>query len=123
MTIAKRHWTRGIVLTAAMLGLAWHGKGWTRLSPDFRGLLSEFNAHGVECLVFGAYALAAHRRVRATGDLGVWVRPNSANAQRVIGALTAFGALLLDLTEVDLMLPDLVFQIGVVPLCRCAAAH
>jgi hypothetical protein len=40
--------------------------------------LSEFNARGVEYLVVGAYALAAHGRVRATGDLDLWVRPDPA---------------------------------------------
>jgi len=43
------------------------------LSPDFRDLLSAFNAHGVDYLVVGAHALAAHGHVRATGDLDVWV--------------------------------------------------
>lgn len=86
------------------------------MSPDFRDLLSEFNAHGVEYLVVGAYALAAHGRVRATGDLDVWVRPEAANARRVIAALQAFGAPLGDLTEADLVSPGTVFQIGVAPL-------
>lgn len=86
------------------------------MSPDFRDLLSEFNAHGVEYLVVGAYALAAHGRVRATGDLDIWVRPAPDNAVRVLKALTAFGAPLRDLTETDLTQPGLVFQIGIAPL-------
>ena len=80
------------------------------MSPDFRDLLFEFNAHGVESLVVGAYALAAHGRVRATGDLDVWVRPAPDNAIRVLKALTAFGAPLHDLTATDLSRPGLVFQ-------------
>ena len=86
------------------------------MSPDFRDLLSIFNAHGVEYLVVGAHALAAHGHVRATGDLDVWVRPEAANAKRVIQALAAFGAPLDDLTEADLTRPGLVFQMGVAPL-------
>ena len=86
------------------------------MSPDFKDLLSEFNARGVEYLVVGAYALAAHGRVRATGDLDVWIRPDADNAKRVIGALEAFGAPLHDLTERDLERPGLVFQIGIAPL-------
>jgi hypothetical protein len=54
------------------------------MSPDFRDLLAAFNAHGVEFLVVGAYALAAHGFVRAIKDLDVRVRPDSANAERVI---------------------------------------
>ena len=64
------------------------------MSPDFRDLLSAFNAHGVEYLVVGAYALAAHGRVRATGDLDVWVKPEARNAKRVMEALRARLALL-----------------------------
>ena len=86
------------------------------MSPDFKDLLSEFNAHGVEYLVVGAYALAAHGRVRATGDLDVWVRPDPANAQRVLSALAKYGAPLQDLTEQDLSAPGIVYQIGVAPL-------
>jgi len=63
------------------------------MNQDFRDLLAEFNAHGVEYLVVGAHALAAHGHVRATKDLDVWVRPERANAIRVIAALQAFGAL------------------------------
>ena len=36
------------------------------MNQDFRDLLAEFNAHGVEYLVVGAHALAAHGDVRAT---------------------------------------------------------
>lgn len=86
------------------------------MSPDFKDLLSEFNARGVEFLVVGAYALAAHGRVRATGDLDVWVRPEAGNSKRVIEALRAFGAPLHDLSTEDLSRPGTVFQIGVAPL-------
>lgn len=86
------------------------------VSPDFKDLLSAFNAHGVEYLVVGAHALAAHGYVRATGDLDVWVRPEAANAKRVVSALTAFGAPLGDLRPEDLAVPGTVFQIGVAPI-------
>jgi hypothetical protein len=86
------------------------------VSPDFKDLLSTFDAHGVEYLVVGAHALAAHGHVRATGDLDVWVRPESANATRVLSALRAFGAPLQDLTAADLSQAGTVFQIGVAPI-------
>jgi hypothetical protein len=54
--------------------------------------------------------------VRATKDLDVWVRPDPANAERVLKALTAFGAPLHDLTVADLARPGLIFQIGVPPV-------
>jgi hypothetical protein len=86
------------------------------VNPDFRDLLSTFNAHGVDYLVVGAHALAAHGHVRATNDLDVWVRPSSTNAPKVIEALRAFGAPLLDLAEKDLAQPGVIFQIGVPPV-------
>ena len=86
------------------------------MSPDVRDLLSAFNAHGVEYLLVGAYALAAHGRVRATGDLDVWIRPEPKNARRVMTALAEFGAPVQGLSESDLTSADLVFQIGIAPL-------
>ncbi len=39
------------------------------MSSDYRDLLAEFNVHGVEFLVVGAHALAAHGRIHATKDI------------------------------------------------------
>jgi hypothetical protein len=78
--------------------------------------LATFSAHGVEYLVVGAHALAAHGHVRATKDLDVWVHPNVLNAPKVLSALAAFGAPLLDLSLADLVQPGLIFQIGVPPV-------
>ena len=39
------------------------------MNPDFCDMLSAFNEAGVEYLVVGAYALAAHGLVRSTGDI------------------------------------------------------
>jgi hypothetical protein len=86
------------------------------VNPDFKELLLAFNAHNVEYLIVGAHALAAHGHVRATKDLDVWVRPDNANAQRVLRALSDFGAPLSDLTEDDLSRKDTIFQIGLPPL-------
>jgi hypothetical protein len=86
------------------------------MNPDFRDLLSEFCAEGVEFLLVGAHALAVHGYVRATKDLDVWVRPDPENAKRTLGALASFGAPLENLTEADLGKRGTVFQIGVPPL-------
>lgn len=85
------------------------------LNPDFRDMLSAFEGEGVEYLVVGAYALAAHGAPRATGDLDLWIRQGAENARRVFRALKKFGAPTHDLEENDLTEPDLVFQIGVEP--------
>jgi hypothetical protein len=86
------------------------------MNPDFRDLLAAFNARGVDFLIVGAHALAAHGLVRATKDLDVWVRPEPRNAECVLAALADFGAPLQDLTVDDLSKPGLIFQIGVEPI-------
>lgn len=86
------------------------------MNQDFKELLSAFNAHAVEYLVVGAHALASHGHVRATKDLDVWIRPEAQNARRVLAALGDYGAPLHDLSEEDLALPGVIFQIGVAPV-------
>jgi hypothetical protein len=86
------------------------------MHPDFKDLLSEFNAKHVEFLVVGAHALAAHGFVRATKDMDIWVRPTIENARRVAEALTAFGAPLHGTSINDFATPDFVLQIGVAPI-------
>jgi len=54
------------------------------LNRDFREMLSAFTGEGVEFLIVGAYAMAAHGLPRATGDLDFWVRPSKANAGRLM---------------------------------------
>ena len=85
------------------------------MNRDFVEMLAALSAAGVEFLVVGAYALAAHGLPRATGDIDVWVRPTRENADRVMQAIRTFGAPLFDLTIDDLLRSDTVFQIGVVP--------
>jgi hypothetical protein len=85
------------------------------LNPDFRDILSAFIAHHVEFLVVGGYAMAAHRLPRATKDLDLWVRPESANAARILSALDAFGAPRHGLTARDLEAAGTIYQVGVPP--------
>ena len=59
--------------------------------PDFKELLALFNARHVEYLIVGGYALAVHGAPRFTGDLALFVKPEAANAQRILTALEAFG--------------------------------
>jgi hypothetical protein len=84
--------------------------------PDFKELLLAFNEHDVEYLIVGAHALAAHGHVRATKDLDLWVRPDESNAQKVLRALSDFGAPLSSLTAGDLSRKETIFQIGLPPL-------
>jgi hypothetical protein len=84
--------------------------------PDFRELLALFNAHHVEYLIVGGYALAFHGAPRFTGDLDIFVSPEAANAQRILAALAAFGFASVGLTPSDFERPDQVVQLGVPPV-------
>ncbi len=86
------------------------------MNSDFKDLLAAFNASGVDYLVVGAHALAAHGHVRATKDLDVWVRPSFDNARLIWSALVSFGAPLDGLSVEDFGGPGIVFQIGVAPV-------
>ncbi|MEB3222548.1 MAG: hypothetical protein VKS61_10760 [Candidatus Sericytochromatia bacterium] len=85
------------------------------MTPDFVEMLCALSDAGVEYLLVGAHARAVHGTPRATGDLDLWVRRTPENARRMMRALAAFGAPLHELSEADLLEPELVFQIGVAP--------
>lgn len=85
------------------------------INPDFRDLLSEFNALEVRYLVVGAHAVIFYATPRYTKDLDVWVEPTPENAARAYAALARFGVPLGDLTIDDLSSPGTIFQIGVEP--------
>jgi hypothetical protein len=83
---------------------------------DFKELLELFNAHRVEYLIVGGYALAAHGAPRTTGDLDLWVNPTSENASRILRALGEFGIGGIDLSTADFVKPDHVVQLGLPPV-------
>ena len=86
------------------------------VQPDFRELLLFFNARSVDYLIVGAYALAQHGAPRYTGDLDIYVRPDAANAERVMSALQDFGFGAVGLTVDDFNCPDRVVQLGYPPV-------
>ncbi len=85
------------------------------MNRDFADMLAALSAAGVEFLIVGAYALAAHGLPRATGDIDIWVRPTKENAERVMEGLRAFFAPFCYFRLVDLLRKYTVFQLGVAP--------
>lgn len=87
------------------------------LNEDFRDLLVLLVDHGVEFVIVGAYALAFHGAPRASGDIDLFVKPSSGNAQRVFDALVRFGAPLesAGVTAADFSQPGTLYQIGLPP--------
>jgi hypothetical protein len=87
------------------------------LNPDFKEMLSCLKDEAVDFISVGAYALAVHGFPRATGEIDIWVRNSSENAQKIIRAPTKFGAPISRLSEEDFTAPDMIVQLGVEP-CR-----
>jgi predicted nucleotidyltransferase len=85
------------------------------LTDDFREFLRLLNAHRVEYLLIGGYAVALHGYPRATVDLDVWVRRTPENADRVIDALRAFGFDSPQLEQRLFVLADQIVRFGVPP--------
>jgi len=86
------------------------------IQPDFKELLELLNAHKAEFIIVGAYALAFHGVPRFTGDIDIFVKPDSENAEKILAALEEFGFGSLDLTKSDFEAPDKVVQLGVAPV-------
>ena len=86
------------------------------IHSDFRELFESFNAHGVEFLIVGGYALAFHGAPRFTGDMDLLVNRARENAGRIIAALKDFGFASLALSVADFEEPDRVVQLGVPPV-------
>jgi len=83
---------------------------------DFRDLFASFNAHSVEYLIVGAYALAFHGAPRYTGDIDILVRPDRENASRILAALADFGFGDAGLSIDDFASAGKVVQLGVPPV-------
>ena len=87
------------------------------LHDDFRDLLLELQEAGVRFLIVGAHALAVHGVPRATGDLDVFVARDADNAERLMEALTRFGAPLAShgVSRRDFERAGTVYQLGLPP--------
>ena len=86
------------------------------IQKDFRDLLKLFNEQKVEYLIVGGYALAFHGVPRYTGDIDLWVKTSTDNAQSILAALTKFGFGDLGVTINDLNEKDQVIQLGYPPI-------
>jgi hypothetical protein len=84
--------------------------------PDFKELLSRFNAHKVKYLVVGGYAVSFHAQPRATKDLAILIKADPANAAAVYAALAEFGAPLAELSPGDFIEKGKFYRMGHPPL-------
>lgn len=85
------------------------------LNEDYKDILQSLLEVEAKFIIVGAYALSAHGLPRATGDIDIFIKPDSDNAVKVFKALSAFGAPLSDLSPADFAEEGTIFQIGVAP--------
>lgn len=88
----------------------------TSLPQDFKDFLKLLNAHRVDYLLIGGYAVGYHGYPRATADLDIWVGTTRENATKLVTVLKKFG---FDLPEVDEALfiqEDKILRMGNAPI-------
>ena len=86
------------------------------LPLDFKECLKLLNAHQVEYLLIGGYAVAYHGYPRATGDMDIWVAAHPENAKKVVAVLKEFGFDQPDLTPHLFEQKDRIIRMGVPPV-------
>ncbi len=87
------------------------------LPEDLKQLLLAFNAHGVEYLVVGGWAVSFYSEPRSTKDIDLFIRSGDQNSEAVFRALAEFGAPLEGVTSADFRdNPICVFQVGSSPV-------
>ncbi len=86
------------------------------LPPDFKEFLKLLNAHQVEYLLIGGYAVAYHGYPRATGDMDIWIATHSDNTQKIVATLKEFGFDQSGLTPELFQQVDQIIRMGVPPV-------
>ncbi len=86
------------------------------LPSDFKEFLKLLNAHQVEYLLIGGYAVGYHGYPRATVDMDIWIAMSPANSQRIVTVLKEFGFELPELSP-ELFLEEWqIIRLGVPPV-------
>jgi predicted nucleotidyltransferase len=87
-----------------------------RLPPDFKEFLKLLNAHQVEYLLIGGYAVGYHGYPRATVNMDIWIAINPGNADKIVAALKEFGFDLPDLSPGLFLKEWQIIRMGVPPV-------
>jgi hypothetical protein len=86
------------------------------MHPDFKELLSVFNAHRVKYLIVGGYAVSFHAQPRATKDVDLFISSAPDNAKATYAALASSGAPLANIKVEDLSDPRKFIRLGREPV-------
>jgi hypothetical protein len=86
------------------------------VQTDFKELLELFNAHKVQYLIVGGYALAYYGVPRYTGDIDIFVKSEAQNASYILKALDDFGFGSAGLKKEDFIKTENIIQLGYPPV-------
>lgn len=87
-----------------------------RLPPDFKEFLQLLNAHQVEYLLIGGYAVGYHGYPRATVDMDIWIGRGPATAAKMVEVLREFGFDVPNLSAELFLKEDQIVRMGVPPV-------
>jgi len=87
-----------------------------RLPQDFKEFLRLLNAHHVEYLLIGGYAVGYWGYPRATADMDIWIAVEPSNAEKVVTVLKEFGFNLPDLTAELFLKEWQIVRLGMPPV-------
>jgi phage replication-related protein YjqB (UPF0714/DUF867 family) len=87
-----------------------------RLPSDFREFLQLLNAHQVEYLLVGGYAVGYHGYPRATVDMDIWIGRGPATAAKVVRVLREFGFDVPNLSADLFLKEDQIVRMGQPPI-------
>ncbi len=86
------------------------------VQKDFADLCSLLNAHGVEFLIIGGYAVAFHGAPRFTGDLDILIRPDVQQIDRMLNAVRELGFPAHEVHAACLLERQKILQLGRIPV-------
>jgi hypothetical protein len=86
------------------------------LPPDFKEFLKLLNAHHVEYLLVGGYAVGYYGYPRATADIDLWVAIDPENANKIVIALKEFGFNVPDLSPELFLKEWQIIRLGTPPV-------
>jgi len=86
------------------------------LPSDFKEFLKLLNAHQVEYLLIGGYAVGYHGYPRATVDMDIWIAMNPVNSQKIVTVLKEFGFGLPELSSELFQKEWQIIRLGVPPV-------
>jgi hypothetical protein len=87
-----------------------------KFQKDFEDLCASLNGQNVDYLIVGGYALAFHGAPRFTGDLDIFIRPTTGNANKLVAALHDFGFRQTPVQPDDLLCERKVLELGRQPV-------